>query len=86
MELTDGGEGLLDGSCTVELELRDGTTVRNTLEMPPGSPARPPTQPEMAAKVRDCAGTLADELLDLTWADAPRVHRRLPAAPSAMVG
>lgn len=53
--LTDGvGEGLLDGAVDVEVDLADGTTRRGSLDLPPGSPRRPPTTPEMTAKVADC--------------------------------
>lgn len=75
VELTEGGDGLLAGECAVELDLRAGSTVRTALEVPPGAPGRPPNKQEMAAKVRDCVGELADELLTTTWADAAAVLR-----------
>lgn len=82
VELTEGDEGLLDGACELELVLRDGRTVSTSVQVPPGAPARPPTDEEMAAKVRDCAADLAGELLGTGWDDAADVLRRhLPARP-----
>lgn len=53
--LTDsGGDGLLDGAVHVEVDLRNGHTVTGSLDVPPGSPGKPPTEMEMEAKVRDC--------------------------------
>lgn len=75
VELTGGGDWLLAGTCAVELDLRDGSTVSTELEVPPGAPGRPPTEQEMAAKVRDCTGVLADELLATTWSGAAGVLR-----------
>ena len=75
VELPSGGEGLLAGTCDVELELRDGQTVRASVQVPPGAPARPPTHDELAAKVRDCAGDLADDLLATGWDTAADVLR-----------
>jgi 2-methylcitrate dehydratase PrpD len=82
VELTEGGDWLLAGECAVELDLRDGSTVRTALEVPPGAPGRPPTEQEMAAKVRDCVGELADELLTTTWADSPAILRAQLAPPT----
>lgn len=75
VELTAGGDWLLAGSCEVQLDLRDGSTVRTELAVPPGAPGRPPTEREMASKVRVCAGDLADELLATTWSDAAQLLR-----------
>lgn len=87
VELTDGGDWLLAGDCLVELDLRDGSTVRTTMEVPPGAPGRPPSDQEMAAKVRDCAGELADEVLATTWAGAADLLRaRLAPRAPARVG
>lgn len=69
--LTDGGgDGLLDGSVDVEVDLADGTTRRGSLDLPPGSPRRPPTADEMAAKVVDCLALGGIEGLtpdEITW-------------------
>lgn len=70
VEKTEGGDWLLAGSLDVELVLRDGSVRTTTMTMPSGSPARPPTAVEMAAKVDDCAGPRSPELQRLTWGDA----------------
>lgn len=70
--LTDGsGDGLLDGVVEVEVDLADGTTRRGSLDLPPGSPGKPPTADEMAAKVADCLalGGLTDVTPEeISWA------------------
>ncbi|MGO0577582.1 MmgE/PrpD family protein [Ornithinimicrobium panacihumi] len=70
--LTDGtGDGLLDGAVEVEVDLADGSTRAGSLDLPPGSPGKPPTPQEMDAKVRDCLdlGGIQDLTPDdLTWA------------------
>ena len=83
VELTEGGEGLLAGACEVELHLRDGSAVRTSVSVPPGAPARPPTDEELAAKVRECAPDLADEVLTTGWDGAPDLlrARMSPQAP-----
>lgn len=67
VELTEGGDGLLVGECELSLDLRDGRTVSTSVSLPPGAPALPPTQSELTAKVRECAGELTDELLACGW-------------------
>jgi 2-methylcitrate dehydratase PrpD len=87
VELTEGGDWLLAGDCAIELDLHDGSTVRTVLEVPPGAPGRPPGADEMAGKVRDCVGELADELLATTWAGAADVLRaQLAPRTPAQVG
>ncbi|GAA5166183.1 MmgE/PrpD family protein [Ornithinimicrobium tianjinense] len=66
-----GGAGLLDGAVDVEVDLADGTTRRGSLDLPPGSPRRPPTADEMSAKVVDCLDLGGVEGLtpdEITWA------------------
>jgi hypothetical protein len=50
--------------------LADGSTLRTALDLPPGAPDRPPSPAELAEKVADCAGELADEVLAADWASA----------------
>jgi len=75
VELTGGGDGLLAGECELSLDLRDGRTVSTSVSVPPGAPARPPTQPTLTAKVRECAGELPacgwDGAVDLLRAELP---------------
>jgi 2-methylcitrate dehydratase PrpD len=80
---TAGGEGLLDGTVTIELELDDGARSQTELGLPPGAPARPPSPDDLDAKIADCAGDLAPEVASLTWPDAPDFLReRLPVYPT----
>ncbi len=75
VELTDGGDWLLAGE--LEAEVHAGGQVRRaSLQFPPGSPERPPTDAELAGKLNDClAGTdLHPEAL--TWASAAAILRR----------
>jgi 2-methylcitrate dehydratase PrpD len=80
VEATAGGDFLLAGATAIALALDDGSTLRAELDLPPGAPGHPPSDAELAAKVADCAGELADEVLALTWSDAAAFLRdRLPA-------
>jgi 2-methylcitrate dehydratase PrpD len=68
VDATAGGEDLLAG----EVEIEAGARIAR-LDVPPGAPSRPPSEEELGAKVADCAGALADEVLALDWAGAPAV-------------
>jgi len=78
VELTEGGEWLLDGE--VELEIQTADEVRKTsLAFPPGSPRRPPSADELGRKLADCLDGLDVEPADLTWsAGAELLRRHLP--------
>jgi 2-methylcitrate dehydratase PrpD len=83
VELTDGGDGLLDGEF--EAEVHSGGRPRTLRRrFPLGSPARPPRKEELSRKVEDCltgTGLSAD---DLTWATAAATLRTaLPPAPAS---
>jgi 2-methylcitrate dehydratase PrpD len=71
IRLTEGtGAGLLDGAVEVEVDLADGSTRRGSLDLPPGSPGKPPTADEMTAKVADCLqlGGISDVTpADISW-------------------
>jgi 2-methylcitrate dehydratase PrpD len=78
IELSDGGDGLLDGE--VDIDVHAAGKVHNArLQLPPGAPQRPPTEAEMERKVADClAGTsLAAE--DITWPAGPELLRSVLA-------
>jgi 2-methylcitrate dehydratase PrpD len=80
-----GGDGLLDGEAQIEVALDDGSVLNTSLAVPPGAPDRPATDAELAAKVADCAGDLAEEVTALRWgaaADFLRAQAR-PARPAA---
>jgi 2-methylcitrate dehydratase PrpD len=68
--VTPGGEDLLAGAVTVELSTATGPVAAAVVEVPPGGPSRPPTEAELARKLRDCAGTSADAVAGLTWTSA----------------
>jgi 2-methylcitrate dehydratase PrpD len=70
IDLTDGGAGLLDGQCDVELHASDGSVATATLEFPPGSPAVPPTATELDQKWTGLGTDIAQAVADLRWDDA----------------
>jgi 2-methylcitrate dehydratase PrpD len=73
-----GGGGLLDGSF--EAEVRSATSSWWVeLALPPGAPGRPPSVDELAAKLADCCGPLADEVAALGWSEAGGFLRRAMA-------
>jgi 2-methylcitrate dehydratase PrpD len=69
VEALPGASGLLDGEFEAELVTASGVE-RVTLALPPGAPARPPSDAELAAKVADCCGPLAEEVMSLDWGGA----------------
>jgi len=71
------GSGLLDGCFSVRLRLRGGRTLENEVTLPPGAPARPPSQAELVRKVDECCGVLAPEVVGVAWEKAPDMLRRL---------
>jgi 2-methylcitrate dehydratase PrpD len=76
-----GGGGLLSGDVAIELTLADGSTRRTRLDLPPGAPDRPPSTEELAVKVADCAGELAEEVLAVDWPSAAALLSERSAAP-----
>jgi 2-methylcitrate dehydratase PrpD len=77
-ETVAAGEGLLDGELEVTVALTDGTSVRSAVSHPPGFP---PTQDELRRKAEDCAGPLAEAVLDAGWDSAwPLIADQLSAA------
>ena len=53
-KLDPGGDWLLDGELEAEVHTADGAVLRTRQKYPPGSPARPPTPDQLAAKLADC--------------------------------
>lgn len=74
VELTEGGDQLLSGAVTVEVHTADGV-VRQSLAHPPGSPANPPTEEDLARKVADCLRGTPVTPADITWDSAVAVLR-----------
>jgi 2-methylcitrate dehydratase PrpD len=76
IKLEPGGDGLLDGELEAEIHLGDGTVRRARQQFPPGSPARPPTEDQLRAKLDDCVGDLDTDPSEWTWENVPGVLRR----------
>ena len=75
IETTAGGSGLLEGTFVAEVRTAAGIR-RVELALPPGAPGRPPSEAELAAKIVDCCGPLAEEVLALSWYDSGDFLRR----------
>jgi 2-methylcitrate dehydratase PrpD len=87
VDATPGGDWLLAGDVAIELTLAGGARLHAALGLPPGAPDRPPSRAELAEKVADCTGDLADEVLGIDWPDAGALLReRLPRARTSNVG
>ncbi len=70
-----GGDHLLDGELSIEIQLDGGEVLEAALELPPGSPARPPTSEQIERKLELCAPSDAAELARVTWDSAPAFLR-----------
>jgi 2-methylcitrate dehydratase PrpD len=82
--LEPGGSWLLAGELQVEIHTSGGTVLRGSQRFPPGSPARPPTPAQLAAKLADCVAGLDTDPATWTWAGAAGTLRRfLPRPPAA---
>jgi len=69
---------VLDGDCTVIVELRDGSHLEAVVELPTGHPGRPASVTDFEAKVRGCVGDeRAAEIVELDWISAAAMLQRL---------
>jgi 2-methylcitrate dehydratase PrpD len=75
-KLEPGGDGLLDGELEAEIHTADGTVLRARQQFPPGSPQRPPTADQLAAKLADCVCGLDTDPSSWTWDNAAGTLRR----------
>lgn len=80
-KLDPGGDWLLDGELEAEVHTADGAVLRTRQQYPPGSPARPPTPDQLAAKLADCVAGLAlptqnGDPAEWTWENAADTLRR----------
>jgi 2-methylcitrate dehydratase PrpD len=66
VETTPDGEGLLTGTLALTAIGTDGAHRTATVDLPPGSPLRPPTDGQLAEKAAACGC----DLRELTWAAA----------------
>jgi len=75
-KLEPGGDGLLDGELEAEIHTADGTVLQARQQFPPGSPQRPPTADQLAAKLADCVRGLDTDPSSWTWDNAAGTLRR----------
>ncbi|TDD85171.1 2-methylcitrate dehydratase [Saccharopolyspora karakumensis] len=64
---TPGGDWLLAGQVAITATLADGTRHDVALQLPPGSPGRPPSEQDMTAKIADCGEDVPALLSDVDW-------------------
>jgi 2-methylcitrate dehydratase PrpD len=74
-ELDPGGDGLLDGQVQLKVHGRNGVVHHAALQYPPGSPARPPSAAQLAAKLADCVTGIDTDWSRWTWQNAADVLR-----------
>jgi 2-methylcitrate dehydratase PrpD len=70
---TAGGDWLLAGQVDITVTLADGTRHDVALQLPPGSPGRPPSEQDMTAKIADCGEDVPAVLSDVNWWRAAEV-------------
>jgi 2-methylcitrate dehydratase PrpD len=75
-KLEPDGDWLLDGELEAEIHTADGTVLRARQQFPPGSPARPPTADQLAAKLADCVRGQDTDPAAWTWDNAATTLRR----------
>ncbi|TDD03014.1 2-methylcitrate dehydratase [Saccharopolyspora terrae] len=68
-----GGDWLLAGQVDITVTLADGTRHDVALQLPPGSPGRPPSEQDMTAKIADCGEDVPALLSDVDWRRAAEV-------------
>ncbi|HEY6499704.1 MAG TPA: MmgE/PrpD family protein [Streptosporangiaceae bacterium] len=83
-----GSAGLLDGTVDISVRLASGRELHTELALPPGSPDRPPSPADLAAKLAACGPDVPGLLASITWpAAADLLQATLPAptppAPTA---
>jgi 2-methylcitrate dehydratase PrpD len=75
LDATPGGDWLLAGEVEITVTTSDGAAHQARLAHPPGSPQRPATPAELAAKFADCGADVPGLLADLDWARAAKILR-----------
>ncbi len=74
-ELDPGGDGLLDGELQLKIHGGNGLVHHAALQYPPGSPGRPPSAAQLAAKLADCVTGIDTDWSRWTWQNAADVLR-----------
>jgi 2-methylcitrate dehydratase PrpD len=80
IQLEPGGSWLLDGELSAEIHAAGGRTLQVRQQYPPGSPARPPTPGEFAAKLADCVQGVDTNPGQWSWDNAAETLRRFVPA------
>ena len=83
-KLDPGGDWLLDGELEAEVHTADGAVLRTRQKYPPGSPARPPTPDQLAAKLADCVAGLDTDPAAWTWENAADIAAEVAAVPDEL--
>ena len=81
VSLSPGGTDVLAGQVDIAVIRSDGRRDVVSLDLPPGSPGRPPSPADMAAKFADCGPDVPALLTGLDWSGARALlSNHLPAA------
>lgn len=75
VQLTEGGEGLLDGEVRVSVRLASGETRVGALDLPPGAPGGPPADVLFERKLSACLQGTGVSIEQLTWRAAADILR-----------
>ena len=78
--LDDHGDSLLSGQVDIEVHT-DDAVLAGSLEFPPGSPQRPPSEEELARKVATCLKGSDVDAAAITWDGAGNLLRRTLTGP-----
>lgn len=79
--LAESGDSLLSGQVDVEVHA-NGRVLTGSVQYPPGSPQRPPTDIELAQKVGMCLDSSGVDLPDITWEGSAKVLRQTLTGPA----
>jgi 2-methylcitrate dehydratase PrpD len=84
--LTPGGHWLLAGDVEITLLLTDGSRRSATLQLPPGSPGRPPSATEMDAELAACGPDVPALLAGIDWdGDSAMLAEQFPGAQAGQL-
>jgi 2-methylcitrate dehydratase PrpD len=78
-----GSAGLLDGTVGISVRLASGRELRTELALPPGSPDRPPSPADLAAKLAACGPDVPALLATIAWPSAAELLQTTLPAPTA---